>query len=114
MADCIFCRIIAHQAPADVVFEDERVVAFWDIHPLTAVHILIVPKKHLASVNDVAEGDEAMLGHLFSVARQVAAQQGVAHSGYRLVVNTGPNAGQGVFHIHMHLLGGQRVGRLVG
>lgn len=96
------------------MYEDESVIAFHDNHPAALVHILIVPQKHIASVNDLTAEDEAAMGRLFTTAQQVAVQQGVARSGYRLIVNTGPNAGQGVFHIHMHLLGGKRLGRLAG
>lgn len=109
MSECIFCEIIAGRRPARVVYQDELVSAFWDIHPLAPTHILIVPNRHIASVNEVAPEDEAALGRLFSVARQLAAERGIAEKGYRLIVNTGPHAGQGVFHLHLHLLGGRRL-----
>ena len=109
MADCIFCRIIASQAPAEIVYADEQATAFRDIHPVAPTHILIVPNQHIASVNDLTPGDEALIGHLFSLARQIARQEGVDQSGYRLIVNTGRDAGQAVFHLHLHLIGGQRM-----
>lgn len=114
MTDCIFCNIIARQAPGKIVYQDDLVTAFWDIHPLAPLHLLICPNKHIASVNDVSAVDEALMGHLFSVARRLAEQEGVAASGYRLIVNSGANSGQAVFHIHMHLLGGQRMRHPMG
>ena len=112
MSDCIFCKIIAGDAPAQRVYEDDRVTAFRDRHPAAPVHILIVPNRHIASVNDLTVDEEPLMGRLFTVARLIAQQEGVAESGYRLIVNTGPDGGQAVFHVHMHLLGGQRVRRL--
>ena len=113
MPDCIFCRIIEGQAPGEKVYQDEQVTAFRDIHPVAPTHILIVPNRHLASVNDVTLADEPALGRLFIVARQLAEQEGL-RSGYRLIVNTGPHAGQGVFHLHLHLIGGQRMRHPMG
>ncbi|HEY57421.1 MAG TPA: histidine triad nucleotide-binding protein [Anaerolineae bacterium] len=107
--DCIFCKIIAGEIPSKKVYQDERVTAFHDINPVAPVHILIVPNEHIASVNEVELGQEALLGHLFVVARQIAEAQGIAENGYRLIVNTGPHAGQVVFHLHMHLLGGHKM-----
>jgi len=107
--DCIFCKIIAGEIPSKKVYQDERVTAFHDINPVAPVHILIVPNEHIASVNEVEPGQEALLGHLFVVARQIAEAQGIAENGYRLIVNTGPHAGQVVFHLHMHLLGGHKM-----
>ena len=107
--DCVFCRIVAGQAPARVLYQDERVTAFRDIHPVGPTHVLIVPNQHIASVNDLAAEDEALVGRLFTVARQIARQEGIDQTGYRLIVNTGPNGGQVVFHLHLHLIGGQRM-----
>jgi histidine triad (HIT) family protein len=104
---CVFCQIIAGQAPAQVVYRDEQVVAFRDIHPAAPVHLLIVPNRHLASLNDVEESQASLLTHMILVARRLAAQEGIRESGYRLVINTGPGAGQTVFHLHLHLLGGR-------
>jgi histidine triad (HIT) family protein len=105
---CIFCKIIAGQAPARIVYRDELVTAFWDAHPQSPVHILVVPNQHLATLNDAASGDEqAMLGRMVLVGRQLAGEQGIDETGYRLLINTGPQAGQTVYHVHLHLLGGR-------
>lgn len=109
MENCIFCKIAAGQLPARIVHQDEHITAFHDLHPQAPIHILIIPNQHITSVNHASPADEALLGRLFSMARQVAQLQGIDQSGYRLVVNTGPDAGQSVFHIHMHVLGGRRM-----
>jgi histidine triad (HIT) family protein len=109
----IFSKIIARQAPADIVYQDDRVTAFKDIHPLAPVHILIVPNIEIPTVNDVTPHQEQMLGHMFIVARQIAQEQGIAESGYRLIVNCKGDAGQVVFHLHMHLLGGRKLGPML-
>ncbi|MBI5841526.1 MAG: histidine triad nucleotide-binding protein [Chloroflexi bacterium] len=106
MSNCIFCKIVNNEANATIVYRDEQVTAFRDIHPAAPTHILIVPNKHIESVNSLEVEDEALAGHLFSVASQLAAQEEIAEGGYRLIVNTGPNAGQMIFHLHLHLLGG--------
>jgi len=112
MSDCIFCKIVAGEIPAKVVYRDEQVTAFHDINPIAPVHVLIVPNEHMASTAAAEPRHEAMLGHMFTVARAIAAQQGVAERGFRLVVNNGPEAGQEVPHLHMHLIGGRRMGRI--
>lgn len=104
---CIFCKIISGELPGTIVFRDEQATAFRDIHPAAPTHILIVPNKHIASVSSLASEDEPLIGHLFSVAGQLAKSEGIDQSGYRLITNTGPHAGQTVFHIHVHLIGGQ-------
>jgi histidine triad (HIT) family protein len=109
----IFTRIIQHEIPATIVYEDDRVTAFKDINPAAPVHILIVPHVEIPSINDVTADQEAMLGHMFTVAKQVAKEQGVAESGYRLLINCGGDAGQEVFHLHMHLLGGRDLGPML-
>jgi histidine triad (HIT) family protein len=109
----IFSKIIAHEIPSDIVFQDDRVTAFKDINPIAPVHILIVPNKEIATVDDVTEEDEAVLGHMFVVARRIARDMGVAESGYRLLVNCRGDAGQEVFHLHMHLLGGRNLGPML-
>ncbi len=114
MNDCLFCKIIAGELSSVNVFRDEQVTAFRDIHPAAPTHILIVPNKHIDSVNMLAVEDEPLLGHLFTVAKQIAAKEGIAESGYRLVTNTNAHGGQTVFHIHMHLLGGARMKGLAG
>ena len=109
MDDCIFCKIAAGVAPTELLFEDEQVVAFKDIHPITPKHILVIPRKHIISLNDLSVDDENLLGHMVSTARELAVQQHLEKSGYRLVFNTGPDAGQSVFHLHLHLLGGRKM-----
>lgn len=105
--DCIFCKIVAGEAPARIVYRDERVTAFQDVHPAAPVHILIVPNRHIATLNDLTPADESWSGHLLETARQIAAAQGL--TGYRLVLNVGADGGQSVFHLHLHLLGGGRL-----
>ncbi len=112
--DCIFCKIIAGEIPSTQVYRNERVTAFRDINPAAPVHVLIVPNRHIASVNDLTPEDEPLIGHLFSVAKQIAAEEGISESGYRLIINTGPDAGQVVFHLHLHLLGGHRMKHPMG
>ena len=113
-ADCIFCKIIKGEIPGQIVYQDEQAIAFRDIKPAAATHILIIPKKHIASINDITPDDEALIGHLFTVARHLAGEEGISESGYRLIINTGPDAGQAVFHIHLHLLGGDRMRHPMG
>ena len=107
MSDCIFCKIITGEIPSTNVYKDEFVTAFRDINPVAPTHILIVPNKHIDSVNMLIPDDEPLIGKMFSIAKQLAAKDGIAESGYRLLVNTGEEAGQTVFHIHLHLLGGR-------
>jgi histidine triad (HIT) family protein len=106
MTDCIFCKIIAGDIPSTNVYRDQQVTAFRDITPAAPTHILILPNKHIESINVLAQGDEQLIGHLFTAAKQISAQEGIAEDGYRLVINTNAHAGQTVFHIHLHLLGG--------
>ena len=113
MSECIFCKIIKGEIPSTNVYKDEQVSAFRDINPVAPTHILIVPNKHIDSVNMMIVDDEPLIGHLFTVAKQLAAQEGISEGGYRLVVNTGAEAGQTVFHIHLHLLGGRQM-RVMG
>ena len=107
MDQCIFCRIVNRHLPAKIVFEDDEIVAFEDTHPQAPVHTLIVPRKHLTSLNDAVADDTILLGRLFIVATQLARERGLESHGYRTVINTGPWAGQSVFHLHVHLLGGR-------
>jgi histidine triad (HIT) family protein len=109
MSDCIFCKIIKEDIPSTNVYKDELVTAFRDINPVTPTHILIVPNKHIDSVDVMIVDDEPLIGHLFTVAKGLAAQEGIAEGGYRLVVNTGAESGQTVFHVHLHLLGGRQM-----
>lgn len=105
---CLFCNIVARTTPANIVFENDHVLAFKDIRPVAPSHALVVPKKHIVTVHDAtAAGDIAMLGQLLAGAREVAAQLGLADGGYRLVINHGANAGQSVLHLHCHVLGGR-------
>ncbi len=109
----IFSKIIAGEIPSDIVYQDELVTAFRDINPRAPTHILIVPNKEIVSVNDVSADDEAALGRLFTAARQIAQEQGIAQSGYRLIVNVGSDGGQEVMHLHMHILGGRKLGPML-
>ncbi|WP_374688825.1 HIT domain-containing protein [Promineifilum sp.] len=109
----IFEKIISGEIPADIVYQDELVTAFRDIHPLAPTHILIVPNKAVATVNDLSEEDAAAAGRMLLVAGRIAAQEGIAESGYRLIINCNRDGGQEVFHLHMHLLGGRRMGPMV-
>lgn len=109
----LFEKIIAGELPANVVYRDDRVIAFLDIHPAAPVHILIVPNKPIPTLNDVEAEDEALMGHMLIVARDLARKQGIADSGYRLIVNCNADGGQEVYHLHMHLLGGRALGPMV-
>jgi histidine triad (HIT) family protein len=109
----IFSKIIAGEAQASIVYQDELVTAFKDIRPLAPVHVLICPNKEIPTVDDVTPDDEAALGRLFTVARKIAAEMGIAESGYRLIVNCKGDSGQEVYHLHMHLLGGRRLGPML-
>lgn len=111
MADtsCLFCRIVEGEIPAQVVREDEATVAFRDVDPKAPTHVLVIPRRHVASVNDLQAEDAELVGKLYLAAREIARQEGIAESGYRLVMNTGPEAGQTVHHIHLHVLGGREM-----
>ena len=109
-ANCIFCKIARKEIPAEIVYEDEEVMAFKDINPVAPVHVLVIPKKHISSLNDADPiEDEHLLGHLLLVAKRVADLLGISESGYRIVINTGPDAGQAVHHIHVHVIGGRQM-----
>ncbi len=109
----IFSKIISGELPATIVYQDDLVTAFRDIHPVAPVHILIVPNAEIPTVNDLTEADEQVAGRLFLAARKIAEQEGIAESGYRLIVNCNRDGGQEVYHLHMHLLGGRRMGPIV-
>src|SRR3984957_5155493 len=109
----LFERIIAGDLPATVLYRDSRVIAFLDIRPAAPVHILIVPNKPIPTADDIADEDEALIGHMFIVARDLARQQGIAESGYRLIINCNAHGGQEVYHLHVHLLGGRPLGPMV-
>jgi len=110
MSDTIFTKIINKEIPADIVYEDDVSLAFRDIQPQAPFHVLIIPKKPIATINDMEEGDKALFGHLFYVAKQIAADQGLADDGYRVVMNCNEFGGQSVYHVHLHMLGGKPLG----
>ncbi len=105
--NCIFCRIIASEIPADIVYTDEHAVAFRDVNAQAPTHLLVIPHEHIESLNDAGRSDEQLLGHLLRVAARVANEAGLSESGYRTVINTGADGGQSVAHLHLHLLGGR-------
>lgn len=111
-ADCLFCKIINRELPADIVFEDEEMLAFNDINPQAPTHMLIIPKKHYATVNELTEAEIDLPGKLVLRARTLASEKGIAESGYRLIMNCNAQGGQTVYHIHMHLLGGRQLTHL--
>jgi len=106
MSDCIFCKIVAGEIPAKKLYEDDEVVAFWDIAPQAPVHFLVIPKKHLAAPVDVTEEDDQVIGKMIRVGARLAAEKGVT-DGFRVIFNNGKKAGQVVFHIHVHIIGGR-------
>lgn len=107
MSDCLFCKIVNGDIPADIVYESETALAFRDINPKAPTHVLIIPRRHVSTINDIEPDDESLVGSLFSAARSIAADEGLADDGYRVVMNCNEAAGQSVFHIHLHLLGGR-------
>jgi histidine triad (HIT) family protein len=111
-ADCIFCRIVAGEIPATKVYEDEHVIAFHDIQPQAPVHLLFIPKQHVMGVNDLQENQFNLIGSMFAAMKQVASDEGLAETGYRIITNNGKDSGQVVFHLHFHLLGGKLLGPL--
>jgi histidine triad (HIT) family protein len=109
MDDCIFCKIVGGQIPSKRVMEDEHLIAFRDIQPAAPVHVLVVPRRHVASLAQLAEGDVELAGRLLRAAAEVARQEGIEESGYRVVANTGAHGGQTVDHLHLHVLGGRQL-----
>lgn len=107
--DCLFCKIAAGEIPSTKVYEDETVFAFRDIAPQAPVHVLIIPKEHIVSLQEVTEEQEALLAHIFAVARSIAVSEGVDKTGYRIISNVGDDAGQSVKHLHLHLIGGKQL-----
>ncbi|MFO7773912.1 MAG: histidine triad nucleotide-binding protein [Dehalococcoidia bacterium] len=107
--ECIFCRIVAGEVPSDVVYQDEDFLAFRDISPQAPTHILIIPKTHIASSAELTDGQQELAGRLIMIAKNLAGKEGLAERGYRLVINCGPEGGQLVPHLHLHLLGGRRL-----
>ncbi len=110
MSSCLFCNIVARKTPAQIVYENDFVVAFKDIRPVAPTHVLVIPKKHLTGIHEASATDVDLLGRLMLAARDVAEKLGLGASGYRLVVNQGPDAGQSVLHLHCHVLGGRPMG----
>ncbi len=113
MENCIFCKILKGEIPSQKVYEDDKVYAFRDINPAAPVHILIIPKEHIASANALEEKHEALVGHILATAAKIAKQEGFAEEGYRIVNNCGENAGQTVFHLHFHVLSGGKFDKMV-
>ena len=111
---CIFCKIVSGEIKGTIVFRDEQVTAFRDINPVAPTHILIVPNRHIDSVSTLEAGDEPLMGYLFTVARQLAEKEGIDKGGYRLISNTGADGGQTVLHLHVHLIGGQKMRHPMG
>jgi len=108
--DCLFCRIVAGNIPADVIYESDSAIAFRDINAQAPTHVLIIPRKHIATINDLEAGDKEIVGSMYMAAREIAQQEGIDEAGYRAVMNCNEGAGQTVFHIHLHLLGGRSFG----
>jgi histidine triad (HIT) family protein len=112
--DCIFCRIVSGKIPGDIVYQDEEVLAFRDINPQAPVHILVIPKRHIPSLDQLTEDDLPLIAHMVEVVNRLAKEEGVAQKGYRLAINCGQEGGQAVPHLHMHLIGGRRLSGALG
>jgi histidine triad (HIT) family protein len=107
--DCIFCKIASGETPSAILYEDEDVVVFPDINPITPVHLMVIPRKHITSLAEMDDEDTPLVGEMTRVANQVAREQGIAENGYRITINSGADSGQIIFHLHMHLMGGRRL-----
>ena len=107
--DCLFCKIVNKEIPSEIIHEDEEIIAFKDIQPVAPVHLLIIPKRHIISINHVGPGDCELVGKLFVAAKELAKEHGVFDSGYRLIFNIGKDSGQTVDHLHLHLIGGEKL-----
>ena len=114
MDDCVFCKIVAGEIPADILYQDEGLIAFRDINPLAPTHLLIIPKKHVPSLTELSEAESSIIREMVNTANQLAKSEGVAESGYRLVINCGKQGGQLVPHLHLHLLGGRQLSDTLG
>ena len=115
MEDCIFCKIIKGEIPANKVYEDEEVLAFHDINPAAPIHILVIPKKHISMLTDLKEEDERLIGKIYTTKNKIAEKEGFKEAGYRVIANCGKDSGQEVMHIHFHILGGKVLGdKIVG
>ena len=113
MEDCLFCKIVKGEIPSSKVYEDKEILAFKDINPAAPIHILVIPKKHIASLADMEKEDEQVVGRIYGVINQIAEEQGVKQNGYRVIVNCGKDAGQEVMHLHFHLLAGTKFGEKI-
>ena len=109
MESCVFCKIVSGDIPSEKVYEDDDLLAFEDLSPAAPVHVLIIPKKHMATLRDIGEADRELIGAIFVAANKIAVEKGLAEEGFRIVANCGENGGQTVFHVHYHLLGGRRM-----
>ena len=114
MTDCIFCQIVAGKVPSEILYRDEEVIAFRDINPQAPTHLVIIPKRHIPSLTLLSEAESPLIGHMVSIANQLAKREGVFESGYRLVINCGKEGGQLVPHLHLHLLGGRKLSDELG
>ena len=110
MTDCLFCRIVSGEIPADTVLQDDEIIAFRDINPQAPVHVLVIPRRHIASAADLGDDDAGLLGRIFGTIARVARDEGIVDNGFRVVTNVGRDGGQSVDHLHFHLLGGRRLG----
>ena len=112
--ECIFCQIVSGKIPSDIVYQNEEIIAFRDIEPQAPVHLIIIPRRHIPSLVHLSQADSSLVGHMVDIANQLAKSEGVAQSGYRLVINCGKEGGQLVPHLHLHLLGGRRLSDQLG
>jgi histidine triad (HIT) family protein len=111
--DCVFCQIVAGKLPSEILYQDEEIIAFRDISPMAPVHLLVVPRRHVTYLSELSEADSPLMGHMIVIANLLAKKEGIAESGYRLVINSGKEGGQIVLHLHLHVLGGRQLsGRL--
>ena len=113
MNDCVFCKIIKKEIASNIVFEDDDILAFYDINPAAPIHILVIPKKHISSLIEITEEDEKIIGKIYGVINKIAAEKGFKESGYRVIVNCGKDGGQEVMHLHFHILAGKKFGEKV-
>ena len=111
--NCIFCKIIRGEIPSDVVYEDEEIIAFHDIHPAAPIHVLVIPKKHIPNLTCLEKEDERVIGKIYTVINQIAAREKIAQRGFRVIVNCGEDGGQEVGHLHFHILGGKKLGEKI-
>ena len=113
MNNCIFCKIVNKEVPSEIIYEDDEIISFKDINPVTPVHVLVIPKKHIEKITDLKKDDELLIGKIYAVINEVAKKLGIAEEGFRVIVNCGENGGQEVNHIHFHVLGGKKLGEKV-